>query len=31
MYQKAYLLIQKNLLISGDKMLMAAELKGCVT
>ena len=26
-----YFLIQQNLLISGEKMLMPAELKGCVT
>ena len=26
-----YVLIQQNLLISGEKMLMSPELKGCVT
>ena len=26
-----YFLIQQNLLISGKKMIMSAELKGCVT
>ena len=28
---KVYFLMQQNLLISGEKMLMPAELKGCVT
>ena len=26
-----YFLIQQNLLISSEKMLMSAEIKGCVT
>ena len=35
MYQNSiciwYFLIKKNLLISNEKMLISAELKGCVT
>ena len=30
MYQKAYFLIEQNLLISDKKLLMSAERKGCV-